>query len=101
MKELTRMVKRMDYSKINSWEDFLGQRLSRKKSYRSFESARKFARKLGLKSTREWRMYYQGKLKDLPPIPSDIPATPDNIYKNKGWISWPDFLGYEPKRKKK
>ena len=78
-----------------TWEDFLGQSLSRKKSYRSFESSREFVWELGLRSTREWRMYYQGKLKDLPPIPSDIPATPDGIYKNEGWSNWKDFLGYD------
>ena len=26
-------------------------------------------------------------------MPSDIPASPDNVYKDKGWISWGDWLG--------
>ena len=26
-------------------------------------------------------------------MPDDIPRKPDNGYKNKGWVSWYDFLG--------
>ncbi|SVD14471.1 uncharacterized protein METZ01_LOCUS367325, partial [marine metagenome] len=33
--------------------------------------------------------------------PDTIPATADRIYKLKGWLGWTDFLGYEPKKKKK
>ena len=29
--------------------------------------------------------------------PSDIPSNPQQIYKNKGWISWDNFLGTEIK----
>ena len=25
--------------------------------------------------------------------PADIPAKPHVVYDNKGWLSWPDFLG--------
>ena len=26
--------------------------------------------------------------------PSDMPSVPSRTYKDKGWISWPDWLGY-------
>jgi len=58
------------------------------KTWRRFEDARKFARKLGLKNNTEWR-----KWKNSGKKPEDIPANPDGTYKNKGWISWGNFLG--------
>ena len=64
--------------------------------YRSFKEARKFARSLKLITHEDWKKYAKSGKK-----PANIPATPNNVYKNKGWVSWPDFLGYEPKRKKK
>jgi hypothetical protein len=72
------------------WGDFLGTgNISPKdKTYRSFESAREFAQKLGLKSRTEWELY--SKLSDKP---DDIPASPNGTYKNKGWTIWGDFLG--------
>ena len=64
--------------------------------YRTFDEAKKYAHKLKLKSSTEWQIFCKSGIK-----PDDIPAKPDNTYKNKGWISWPDFLGLEPERKKK
>ena len=59
-----------------------------KKQFRDFESARKFVRKLGLQSQREWYEYAKSGDK-----PDDIPSTPQTVYKNKGWKNWGDFLG--------
>ena len=67
------------------WYDFLG---IKEKEYKSFEEAREFARKLGLKSLEEWKKYYKSGEK-----PDDIPLTADRFYKDKGWKSWADFLG--------
>ena len=44
--------------------------------YRSFKEARKFTRKLGLKTQKEWRAYYNSGKK-----PADIPSRPDKVYK--------------------
>jgi hypothetical protein len=66
------------------------------KQYRSFKDAQKFAKNLNLNSSVEWFSYCKSGKR-----PDDIPVIPNNTYKNKGWISWPDFLGYEPERKKK
>ena len=56
-----------------------------KKQYRSFESAREFARKLNLKSQKEWNDYCKSGKK-----PDDIPSTPRGTYKNeyKGDGDW-------------
>jgi hypothetical protein len=48
---------------------------------------RAFARKLGLKSAKQWRSY--SKSGDCPP---DIPSNPNREYAKRGWISWSDWL---------
>ena len=56
------------------------------KKSRDFESARVFARSLNLKNNVEWQKFI--KKNNI----SDLPIRPDASYKNKGWISWGDFL---------
>lgn len=63
-------------------------RKRKRKQWRPFESARDFARSLGLKSQKAWKTYRKGGSR-----PEDIPGSPDEAYKDKGWISWGDFLG--------
>ena len=58
------------------------------KTWKTFEDAKHFAILLKLQSFEEWKKYCKSGNK-----PEDIPDIPSNIYKNKGWISWPDFLG--------
>ena len=59
----------------------------KKKNYRSFEEARKFARKLGLKDGKDYKRYYEsGK------VPDDIPKCPWAVY-SKEWEGMGDFLG--------
>ena len=63
----------------------------RKIAYRSFEDARKFVHSLKFTKrdgTNGWRAYCKSGKK-----PVDIPAGPDKVYKNKGWISFGDWLG--------
>jgi superfamily II DNA or RNA helicase len=64
-------------------------------NWRSFEEARDFARKLGLKSHIEWWGWSSGKLKDrgLGELPPDIPATPERVY-SEHWKGWGDWLGH-------
>jgi len=67
----------------------LWEKLSRF-NWMPFEDAREFARSLKLKSNSEYlELFRNGKL------PKDIPAKPRNVYKDSGFISIPDFLGYE------
>jgi hypothetical protein len=58
-----------------------------KKKWRSFEEAREYARRLGLKSGVEWYEWAKTDQK-----PADIPATPYKAYKDK-WQGMGDWLG--------
>ncbi len=75
--------------------DWLGTGTVARKNrvYRSFTVARAFVRKFKLKSEKDWRRYTKGKLTDKPPKPDDIPAYPNQIYKDKGWAGMGDWLG--------
>jgi superfamily II DNA or RNA helicase len=57
-------------------------------NWRSFEEARDFARKIGLKGHLEWVRWSKGKFK-----PPDIPAAPDRVY-SEHWKGWGDWLGH-------
>ena len=72
-----------------SWGDWLGTGsiASRLMKYRKFEDAKDFVRKLQLKNYNDWKKISKKF------IPEDIPKAPDQVYKNKGWISWGDWLG--------
>ena len=82
-----------------SWGDFLGtyQIAPRLRKYRSCEDASLWAQSLNLKRKEDWFLYVKGEFPGLPPLPADIPATPDKTYKRaaygKKWVSWADFLG--------
>jgi len=71
------------------WGDFLGtyRIANQEKKFRSFVSARKFIRKLKLKSDTEWQKYCKsGKL------PEDIPKTPREVYEDE-WEGMGDWIG--------
>ena len=71
------------------WADWLGNGVHTKNiEFKTFVEARKFVRGLNLKSAEVWRQYSKSGER-----PSDIPSAPDKTYKDKGWISWPDWLG--------
>ncbi len=75
--------------------DWLGTRrvATINRIYLPFKKAREYVRKIKLKGNEQWREYCKGGNK-----PDDIPAAPDRIYKEKGWISWPDWLGTNKKK---
>jgi hypothetical protein len=50
---------------------------------------RAYARKLELKGERGWKEWSKSGQR-----PSDIPGNPNKVYRDDGWISWPDWLGY-------
>lgn len=64
-----------------SWQDYLAP----KSKFVSFNEARRYARKLGLKSSYEWRAFCRQGHK-----PDFIPVLPDRDYDE--FISWQDFL---------
>lgn len=76
------------------FDDFLGTKRNKelRRTFRSFDQARAFSRRLGLSNQQEWNIYVNGDKKDMPHLPEDIPPRPDEMYQDKGWISWADFL---------
>ncbi len=70
------------------WGDFLGTgNIARHRvEYRDFETARLFARSLGLCTQTEWRKWLAGGA-----CPADIPRRPDVVYRAT-WQGWPDWL---------
>ena len=82
-----------------SWHHWLGLKKPHRRrrpaevSYREFEAARQFARRLGLPGQRAWRRYCRGLLPEFPALPDDIPSAPETIFKGQGWAGYPDWLG--------
>jgi len=70
-----------------NWGDFLGTK-NRKGGWLSYEKAREFIRKLGLKDKDAWDTYCKSGKK-----PVDIPTRVYLIYNGKGWNGIGDFLG--------
>ena len=56
--------------------------------YKSFKEAREFARKLNLKTRKDWGEYCKTEAK-----PSNIPNYPNHVYKEKGWNGIGNWLG--------
>jgi superfamily II DNA or RNA helicase len=63
------------------------------RSWRPFEEAKEWVTALKLTSETQWRIYISGQMPHLPCLPEDIPRAPWVAYKDKGWITWGDFLG--------
>jgi superfamily II DNA or RNA helicase len=70
------------------WGDWLGYESRYHGEWRPFEKARAFVRKLKLKSGTEWKAYCRSGKK-----PDDIPAFPEGVYADAGWIGMSDWLG--------
>ncbi|MBI4509473.1 MAG: hypothetical protein HY698_07535 [Deltaproteobacteria bacterium] len=72
-----------------TWGRFLGTNSvhQTKRKFRSFEDARAYVRKQGLKDNKAWRAWSRGRR------PADIPGAPDQAYRGRGWTTWGDFLG--------
>ncbi|MDC0545482.1 DEAD/DEAH box helicase family protein [Gammaproteobacteria bacterium] len=65
-----------------------GNIATQERVYRPYKEASAYAKKLGIKSQKEWmNLSKEGKL------PSDIPSKPERVYKGKGWIDLSNFLG--------
>jgi hypothetical protein len=56
----------------------------------SYEEAQAYVRPLKIARTKGWRRWRAR--------PANIPGHPDRAYRDKGWVSWPHFLGYEPRK---
>lgn len=69
--------------------DFLGTGTiaSQNREYCSFEEAKEFAKNIGIKTWKEWQNFSKSGKRPL-----NIPCSPEQVYKDKGWINWGDFL---------
>ena len=78
------------YKEWKGRKDWLGPLANniRYEEFVPFSKARKYARSLQLKSQREWFEHCENNK-----LPFPIRIFVDVAYKNKGWISWDDFLG--------
>jgi hypothetical protein len=72
------------------WSDWLGTTnvSVNKMIYRDFKEVKKYAQSIGVKTQKEWMNHCKSSQK-----PFDIPTAVHNVYSDKGWVSWPDFLG--------
>ena len=70
--------------------DWLGTNIiaSQDMIYLDYEIARDFVHKLNLKTVKEWKEYCRLKLK-----PQDVPSNPLQVYRDKGWSGFGDWLG--------
>lgn len=72
-----------------SWPDWFGTKTtSPKRTLLLFDAARAYVHQLNLRGESNWRHYSKSANR-----PDNIPAKPERVYKNKGWISWPHWLG--------
>lgn len=67
--------------------------------WRPYDEARAFARGLELRSQAEWWRLTKGKLENYGQLPKDIPVAPHQVYADRGWTNWGDFLGTENQAK--
>jgi superfamily II DNA or RNA helicase len=63
------------------------------KVFKPFEEARALAHSLKLKNGMEWRRFCKGQIPEKGTLPTDIPASPNRTYANKGWKGMGDWLG--------
>jgi hypothetical protein len=84
----------------NGYNDWLGtENKNLNREYRSFDSARKFARNLGLTSSENWLKYCKGDFNHLPTKPEDIPTNVSRKYRDIGWNGMNDFLDAKEHRR--
>lgn len=73
-----------------SMKDWLGIHSGFNGEYMEFQKARSFVRSLELNFVKDWKAYCKSGNK-----PINVPASPNTVYKNLGWISWNNWLGTE------
>ncbi len=61
----------------------------KKEEYMNFEESTKYIKEFYIKSKKEWNLFCkEGKR------PINLPSNPYQFYKNNGWISWGNWLGF-------
>ena len=74
-----------------TWKDFLGSSYvaKNKKNFMKFEDAQKLVQSMKIESRDHYRLLRKKGL-----LPS-MPARPEHVYKDKGWVNWKSFFGTE------
>lgn len=77
-----------------TWSSFLGTKRihasKRAKMLPTYEKSMDIVRNLNIKSSEKYKKYLlEGK------FPIEMPTSPENFYKNKGWVDWATFVGKE------
>ncbi|MDD5014742.1 MAG: DEAD/DEAH box helicase family protein, partial [Atribacterota bacterium] len=68
--------------------DWIGVESPKNIKYLSIKKAKLIVKKLGFTSQKQWWEYCKSDKK-----PTNITSSPQNFYKDKGWISWGDWFG--------
>ena len=73
-----------------SWKDFLGKNFDSRfdRDYYDYETASKKIRKIKLKNVKEYLGYIKQKK-----LLNKFHIIPSNVYKNKGWVDYSNYLG--------
>ena len=74
-----------------SWADWLGygEGEPKRDEFLAFEEAREIVREVGLKGWVQWTAWSEAHR------PADIPSAPYRTYADDGWVSMPNWLGYD------
>jgi len=79
------------YVEWEDWNTFLGNKnltaQQKSKQHISYKEAQKLIHQLKLKHKGEYRQWHAANK------PKHLPSHPEDRYKNKGWVSWKDWLG--------
>ena len=78
------------YKEWKSWGDFLGTGniANQSRNFYTYYEAQKIVEKSKLRTNKDFH-----KRKKSGDFNVRMPSNPDGAYKNKGWVSWPKFLG--------
>ncbi len=75
---------------LQGWGDWLGyiDHSTKFKNYPSYDEVKEIIKPFKIKTYKEWFSFTNSKKFPL----GKIPKTPNNYYRNQGWINWGDFL---------
>lgn len=85
------------YSKEwQGWTDWFGKSKPLEHVFWPYEEAKAWVQAqwvpLGINSSKKWQQALAGKIQ-VPPRPSNIPFSPQTVYRTSGWEGWGDWFG--------
>lgn len=67
------------------------------RNFYSYEKSKKIVSKMGFKNSIDFKK----RINTFTELDPQIPHSPDDVYLNKGWKGWEDFLNYESNKRRK